>query len=996
MISGLLLVPAVAGILAFLLRSDRARRALLVGTAVTHLALVVAAWLVVPDAELSPWLRLDAVGALFLLVTSGLFAATAVYAVGYLAREERVFRPDIEEEGSLFSNAPEAVFTGCLLLFLATMTLVTVSHHLVVLWVAVEATTLASAPLIFFHRHHRSLEATWKYLLICSVGIAVALLGNFFLALSASFGPTGSGSMVLSQLIAGAPLLHERWLKAAFILLLVGYGTKMGLAPLHTWLPDAHAEAPSVVSALLSGALLNCAFLGILRAQQVVSAAGLGAFAAELLTDLGLLSMATAAVFIVAQPDFKRLLAYSSVEHMGILAVGVGVGGCATFGALLHAVNHSLAKGMLFLLAGNILAAFRSKSTTQVRGVGTALPFTAALWVAGLLAITGVPPFGPFVSELLILKGAVDGAPVDRGRVVPRPVDRGVRGYGAGDARDGAGRTAPGVETARPRPVAGRGAAGSPGVAGVAARGLGPVLARPGDRGGRRHRGWRAMSRAVMLFNGERAPRRAVPVLPWADFERTLVDGVAGGARVAALFGMEGEQGTELVAVLADPEHGAFSLVATVVGAGFASLTPVCPQVHLFEREIGEQLGLVVEGHPWFKPVRFHRSWVAGRDAWGRGAGDDILPSVVPFFAVDGDEVHEVAVGPVHAGVIEPGHFRFNCHGERVIHLEISLGYQHRGVERSLVGGPGPRTIHQMETCAGDSTVAHATAFCQVVEALAGVTVPARAQALRAVALELERMANHVGDLGALAGDVGFLPTAAYCGRLRGDLLNLTALLCGSRFGRGLVRPGGVRFDVSRELAGVLLGRLEEVAGDVDNAVKLMFDQPSVQGRFDGTGTLSSRQAVELGLVGLAARACGLERDARHEFPWGMYRFAQLPVSTWHSGDVFARAWLRWLEVQRSTAFVREQLAALPEGGCVTEVGPLASESVSVSMVEGWRGEVCHLALTGGDGRFARYKVVDPSFHNWLGLALAMRGGQISDFPLCNKSFNLSYCGHDL
>ncbi len=336
------------------------------------------------------------------------------------------------------------------------------------------------------------------------------------------------------------------------------------------------------------------------------------------------------------------------------------------------------------------------------------------------------------------------------------------------------------------------------------------------------------------VFPGGRLARAALPVWPWERFARTLVEGVAAGARVAAMFGVEGAGGLELVAVLAEPNSGRFALFATPAGERFPSLTPACPQVHLFEREIAEQFGVVPEGHPWLKPVRFHASWVPGRDAWGRPEGAPIVPSVRRFYSVEGEEIHEVAVGPVHAGMIEPGHFRFQCHGERVLNLEISLGYQHRGVERALAAGPDARTVHLLETAAGDTTIAHATAYCQAVEALGGFAPSHRADRIRAVALELERIANHVGDLGALAGDVGFLPTASYCGRMRGDVLNLTALLCGSRFGRGLVRPGGVGFDVDAARAALLVDRLEDVLRDVRNAVELLFGEPSVQGAVRG------------------------------------------------------------------------------------------------------------------------------------------------------------------
>jgi Ni,Fe-hydrogenase III large subunit len=509
------------------------------------------------------------------------------------------------------------------------------------------------------------------------------------------------------------------------------------------------------------------------------------------------------------------------------------------------------------------------------------------------------------------------------------------------------------------------------------------------------------MSGAVQLAtiaNGRATRRSAVPELTFAQFQQVISDAVDDGERVAALFGMPepGNEGVRLYAVLADDRDARLRLASTVVGERYSSLTACCAQVHLFEREIAEQFGVVPDGHPWMKPVRFHRSYRPGHDAWRRGPGEVPLVGVTDFYRVEGDEVHEVAVGPVHAGVIEPGHFRFQCHGEDVFHLEISLGYQHRGVERAMIGGPNARSIHYAETLAGDTTVGHCTAYCQVLEALAKCQKTPRAQTLRGVALELERLANHVGDLGALANDVGFLPTASYCGRLRGDFLNMTAQLCGSRFGRGLVRPGGTGIDVDAALVEQLLKRLSGAERDCRNAIELLWDSSSVMARFEDTGRVSKEVALELGLVGPAARACGLERDARQDHPSGIFRFTHIPVATWGSGDVFARAYVRWLEVQRSIAFIQEQLEALPAGPIREEMEAIAPDSIAVSLIEGWRGEICHVALTDAAGRFERYKVVDPSFHNWTGLAMALRGQQISDFPLCNKSFNLSYCGHDL
>jgi len=501
---------------------------------------------------------------------------------------------------------------------------------------------------------------------------------------------------------------------------------------------------------------------------------------------------------------------------------------------------------------------------------------------------------------------------------------------------------------------------------------------------------------ALTTFNGVAVTRASLPAISVDDLRSQVLEATRAGKRVAALFGMPADGRIDLVLVLADDATSTLEASrARLSGTAFPSMTAACPQVHLFEREMAEQWGVVPEGHPWFKPVRFHAPW-SGTDAWGRPQGEHPRCGVTDFYRVEGEEVHEVAVGPVHAGVIEPGHFRFQCHGEEVFHLEISLGYQHRGVERALVSGPDKRSIHYAETLAGDTSIGHATAYCQNVEALAGARVPARGQALRALALELERLANHVGDLGALAGDVGYLPTAAYCGRLRGDFLNATALLCGSRFGRGLVRPGGAGFDVEPERVEELSKRLESAWRDVENAVELLWSTPSVGARFEETGRVTADVARELGMVGPAARASGLERDVRKTHPSGMYRFVHIPISTSASGDVYARAYVRWLEIQRSMAFVQKQLRELPKGAARAACGEPRPDLFVVSLVEGWRGEICHVAATDAKGRFAQYKIVDPSFHNWTGLAMALRNQQISDFPLCNKSFNLSYCGHDL
>ena len=389
------LIPAAGALLLMLLK--RAMSPVLWITALAHGAASTYLCLFQADPALHSWIGPDAPGKLFLCITSGLFIATTGYTAGFLRNESKTAAHP--------TGISTKVFAGCFLMFISAMSLACVSRHLGLYWVAIETTTLVSAPLITLHRDQRSLEAAWKYLLICSVGIAIALLGIFFLATAAG---DAAEDMTMSNLIGSAGSMDKIWIKAAFILLLVGFGTKMGLAPMHTWLPDAHSEAPSMASALLSGALLNCAFLGILRCHAICIAAGLGDFSGDLLVQFGLLSMVTAGIFIIRQTDYTRMLAYSSIEHMGILALGIGTGGLAATGALFHTITHASAKAMLFLAAGNIATRYKTKNIASVRGAFEVMPVTAILWLGGIFAIAGTPPSGVFISEFIILKGLLE------------------------------------------------------------------------------------------------------------------------------------------------------------------------------------------------------------------------------------------------------------------------------------------------------------------------------------------------------------------------------------------------------------------------------------------------------------------------------------------------------------------------------------------------------------------------------------------------------------
>ena len=393
MITLLVLLPLCGALAAWLLQSETLRPRLLALVTTLHLALVFACLSSPPPPSPNGWIHLDPLGQIVLLSVSILFCSSAWYATGYLAyRKERSNR----------------IYCAGILVSLSAATLTTATHHLGLFWVAVEATTLTMAPLIYFNSNSRSIEATWKYLLICSIGVALALLGLFFMAYAtmvAGMQPT----LLLDDLMASSQRISPTWLHAAFAFLLVGFGTKVGLAPLHTWKPDAYGEAPGMIGALLAGGLVNCAFLGMLRVYQVSLSSSEFHFMQESLIVLGLVSMGTAAVFMARQADLKRCLAYSSVEHVGILTLGLGIGGTALFGCLLHLIGNGISKGILFLTSGNIHRSYNSKSTHQVRGVIRRLPWTGGIFLIGFLAITGTPPFSPFISMFSIVNGAFAG-----------------------------------------------------------------------------------------------------------------------------------------------------------------------------------------------------------------------------------------------------------------------------------------------------------------------------------------------------------------------------------------------------------------------------------------------------------------------------------------------------------------------------------------------------------------------------------------------------------
>ena len=453
--------------------------------------------------------------------------------------------------------------------------------------------------------------------------------------------------------------------------------------------------------------------------------------------------------------------------------------------------------------------------------------------------------------------------------------------------------------------------------------------------------------------------------------------------RPVAFFGKDwGNERVRLFVVLADDKQGEL-LVSSALFRSFEksyeSLTQEIPAFHIFEREFYEDFGIEPLHHPWLKPLRKNQ-----KD--------------YPFFEMQGEEVHQVGVGPIHAGVIEPGHFRFMCNGETVYHLEIMLGYQNKGVENLILKHPSNQLA---ESIVGDSVIAYNTAYSNIMETLKDIKISNKAQLIRKLALEMERAAIHIGDMGAVAGDIAYLMGAAVFGVTRTLVINTMLEFSGSRFGRGLINVGGVNFDLNKEKIERAQKTLEKVEKDVERMANTMLKNSSVMSRLEKTGTVSTERALEIGLVGMAAKASGVELDTRFDFPDKWINELNITRKPFKGvGDVLSRFKLRYKEVLESLAIVRKCFKELEkyadEPVMTYSDNKNAKDAFVISIVEGWRGEVVHIAMTDNTGTLTRYKIKDPSFNNWYGLALAVRNNGISDFPLCNKSFNLSYSGNDL
>jgi Ni,Fe-hydrogenase III large subunit len=500
------------------------------------------------------------------------------------------------------------------------------------------------------------------------------------------------------------------------------------------------------------------------------------------------------------------------------------------------------------------------------------------------------------------------------------------------------------------------------------------------------------MNYVVSINNNQTLPLKDIPEQAYHSFLEDNISMLKDNPHRHCVnyFGFEQRDGIKLICCIADDSIHQIYLSSCLVNNG-TTLNSFSKQnfnFEKFEREIHENFGIKYTDHPWFKPVRY---------AHNRQDKNETVANY-PFLTFDSEELHEVGVGPVHAGIIEPGHFRFICNGEQIMHLEIQLGYQHRGVEQLFLKKKSllERTI-LAESIAGDTTVGHTTAFVNLWESLSGYQPNPALQFSRTLALEIERIAIHTGDLSAMCTDIAYQLGSSVYGRLRTPIINYFQEWCGNRLAKSLIRPGASNYPYTQELANRLTEVFAKYEPDFIEMTTKLFNLPSALSRFERTGVVTLEEVTSIGTVGISARMSGLSRDIRQSHPHDLYTMMNHQPIIKHHGDVYSRAQIRREEIKQSIGYIRSMIENIPDFNNVgkPELTP-KPDSFTLSLVEGWRGEICHCAITDSRGELVLYKVKDPSFHNWLALAQSVRNNEISDFPICNKSFNLSYCGHDL
>ena len=877
------------------------------------------------------WLVVDAAAAIFVAVIGTVGLASVVASASYLS----------SQTGSLVrAEHRTRVYYGLLFAFWAILAAVPVVGNLAGAWLLIEATTAASALLVGFSGRPRALEAGWKYLILTSLGLGVALLGIVALAARSTAG--GLDALSWRELSAVQP---GHATVVAYLLVLAGLASKIGWAPVHNWLPDAHSEAPAPVSALLSAALLPTVLLVAWRSSQALEPVLGRSTTHGVLVAFGLVSLAVAVPFLWRPLPWKRLLAYSSLEHMGVIALGIGFGTpLALAGVAVHIAGHAVAKATGFYAATPLLSLDPRAGVRASRGVVRTQPGLGSV-------LGGEPRRARRAAAFTSLRERGD----DRRRwVCGRPAVDGCGGSGA-----------PGVRLPRPRARADRDHRGQRSEARCAAPGRSAGRARARCRRGcpapRTHRGCGAPA-------GQRDRARTRSRCRVSDYRTRIAVALESGSRFAGLHA----SGAGVHTALVSPDGTIRFESAQVVDGHVTSIVDLVPAANWDEREASDLHGVVFDGHEPLRPLVDHDL--------------DLSAWTVP---VHGHDAYQVAVGPIHAGVIESGHFRFHVVGDRILHLDARLFYKHRGLEPAAAGRTFAEGLAYAGRACAACSVANTVAYAQACEEIMGLQPTAEVARARTILLELERLWNHLNDIGQVCAGVGLAAGSMRFASLTERARRLNARLTGHRFMFGAVEVGGSR--VTFEAAEVR-DDLAALRTESEGAWRELLFNASFSNRLPDVGIVSREAAATLGAVGPAARASGLAEDARTTSKTLAYDGLTAIVPHRAAGDVQARLEQRALEVQQTFDVLASLLGAPVVASSCERTG--VGRAIGAARVESPRGATLCVVESAG-GRVDRLRLRTGSYANWPVVAHAAAGNLLPDFPLINKSFELCYACAD-